>query len=475
MNPAGWGPGVGDQPLPPMNGQVTSPFLPGALDIRWDDPALLGGNTIFAVVGVNIYRSDVSDRGPYYRVNEFPIGSGFYRDQTQNLFIEREVVDWNTAWDFKGDAPNDRRWVFRTRHACVKKVPQAPYQTPTYANAVSDVTVYINGVETPVDRVFGPSGEVRLINQASWNQLTEKFDPAALPSADTVVEVSYYANRNHVRTGLGAVLHYRLSTVVLDTTTPSGYRETDLVYCQPVTPMAVETLDYIWREAVRRNGWILQQGGEPVKIFIRKQSGVACTCKMDDRTREYAKQPSNRCRICYGTGFVGGYEGPYDTIIAPDDGEQRYSQSVMGRRKEHTYEVWMAPSPIVTMRDFIVKQSNERYSLGAVRRPSNRGNILQQHFSIGYLDEADIRYSVPIDGTDSLVVPETRYSHPYMPPVPSDGSLPIAPPYVSGLDPIATPYPEGPDAQLPMITDKAGWPAGAQPRGRTPVWDNQNK
>jgi len=471
----GWDPGTGSQPLSPINGQAVSPFIQGVLDIRWDNPALLAGNSLFTIVGVNVYRSDASDRGPYFRLNEFPVGGTFYRDFTANLFIEREVVDWNTAWDSKGHLPNNRRWKFRTQHPIVKKIAHAPYQTPTAANAVSDVTLYIDGVETPVHDVFGPSGEITLINQATWNQATEKFEGAAIPDENTVVEVSYYANRNHVRTGLGTVLHYRLATVVLDPSTPSGYRETDLVYCQPITPAATETLDYIWREAVRRNHWILQQGGEAVKVFVRKQSGVACTCKLDDRTREYSNQPSNRCTTCYGTGFVGGYEGPYDCLIAPDDAEQRISQTPTGRRREHTYEVWTIPSPIVTMRDFIVKQNNERFSIGAVRRPSNRGNVLQQHFNIAYLDEVDIRYRVPIDGTDQYTVPQTRYGNAYMPPVPQDGSLPIAPPFISGEQPITNPYPEGPDNQLPMITDKAGWPKEQEPRGRTPVWDNINK
>lgn len=471
----GWEPIAGGQPLAPLNGQATSPFIQGVLDLRWDDPKLLSGNTPFVVVGVNIYRSDVSDRGPYFRINEFPVGGGFYRDRTDNVLISKEVVDWNTAWQFKANAPNDRRWVFKTKHTIVKKEPNAPFQTVTAANSPSDVTVYIDGVEVSVEDVFGPSGEVTLVNQGVFNQATEKYEQAILPDVNAVVEVSYYANRNHVRTGLGTVLHYRLTTVVVDTTTPSGYTETDLRFCQPVTPMAIETLDYIWREAIRRNHWILQQGGERVKVFIRKMSGVICTCKLDVRTREYSNQPSNRCTTCYGTGYVGGYEGPYDCLVAPDDAEQRISQTPNGRRKEHTYEVWTVPSPIVTMRDFVVKQNNERYSIGAVRRPTNRGNILQQHFNIAYLDESDIRYRVPIDGTTGYVWPQTRYGNPYMPPVPTDGSQPIAPPYSNGPNPNTNPYPEGPDAQLPMGTDKAGWPSEKQPRGRTPVWDNQNK
>lgn len=465
----GWAPGPSDQPLPPQNGMVISPFTPGMLDLRWDDPNLLGGNSIYNVVGVNVYRSDASDRGPYFRVNEFPVGGAFYRDRTDNTQV-REVVRWADDWIFKGDAPNDRTWVFRTRHPIVKQKDAGPFQRPTPANTPKDVKVWIDGVEVPVNGVFGPTGEVTLINRETFDVATEKREAAILPTANSTVEILYYTNRNHVRSGLGAKVFYRLTTVVLDTTTPSGYNETNLSYTPPLSNLEVERLDYIWREAIRRNHWILQQGGERVKVFVRKMCGIPCSCGLDQETREYSKQPSNRCLTCFGTGWVGGYEGPYDVIVAPDDAERRLAQSQFGRRLEHTYEVFMGPSPLLTQRDFVVKQTNERYSVGAVRRPTNRGNLLQQHFSVGYLDEQDIRYQVPIDGTDALVWPQTRYGFRHVPALPVDGSLPD----VGSWCPPEVPYPTGSTAQTPMATEKDNIPNEREQRGRSPVWENQN-
>ncbi|MEL7339736.1 MAG: Hint domain-containing protein, partial [Bacteroidota bacterium] len=114
---------------------------------------------------------------------------------------------------------------------------------------------------------------------------------------------------------------------------------------------------------------------------------------------------------CFGTGYVGGYEGPYDMIIVPDDAERRISQLMTGRRLEHSYEVWTGASPLLTQRDFIVKQTNERYSVGGVRRPSARGNVMQQHFTIAYLDEQDIRYQVCVNDPAALPWPETRHAN----------------------------------------------------------------
>ena len=231
----------------------------------------------------------------------------------------------------------------------------------------------------------------------------------------------------------------------------------------PASDMQIEQLDYIWREAMRRNRWILEQGGERVKLFVQKVSGMPCPCRSetDPQSRAYNKQPSNRCRVCYGTGFVGGFEGPYDILMAPDDAEKRISQTPNGRRKEHSYEVWTSFSPIISMRDFVLKQNNERYSVGPVRRPTNRGNVMQQHFNIAYIDPNDIRYDVPVEivlASPNLPWPQTRY--PYRP-------------YRETYDKqTGAPWSVTPDAVFPMSTDKGNVPNGIQIRSRTGTGEN---
>jgi hypothetical protein len=454
--------GAAGKPLPPKNTNVVSPYLKGTLDLRWEDPSILARNANFTLVGVNIYRSEASDRGPFRRINEFPVGGNFYRDRTSYSRIEREPVAWS-SWLFQGNAPNDRRWVFHTQNSISKRYESAPHQTPNYADSPNDVQLFINGVETSVASVFGKTGEVTLVNAAQYNVATEQEEPAALPVESDRVEVSYYTPKNHVRSGLDLTIWYRVTSVALDASTPSGYVESPLDWTEPHSVIEVETLDYIWREAMRRNAWILQQGGERVKMFIRKSCGVPCECKVESRTLEYSKQPSQRCKTCFGTGFKGGYEGPYEVILAPDDAERRISQSYQGRRKEHTYEVWTGPSPLLTQRDFVVKQTNERYSVGPVRRPSHRGNLMQQHFNIAYLDQGDVRYCVPVDGTTDLAWPETRGQPCVQPFSPQPVDHPLAGP---------APWPTGSQDTHPMLTEKADVCDENERRGRTKVWEN---
>lgn len=413
-------------------------------------------NSAWTIVGVNIYRSDNGQRGPYVRVNRVPIGSFAYRDQADNTLIEDEVVRWEGDWLSRGSDANNADWIFRAKFTpMVKADGQA-----IAANSPSDVTLKINGVFVPVHSVFGPTGDVTLINQPTWDLAREKWVAPVLPTATAAVTVTYRYNANLIQTNLDRTnqVFYRLTTVALDTTgtSPSGLVETPLGYCPPIGLAEVETTDWIWREAKRRNLWILEQGGERVKLFKKKVSGLPCPCYVDPQTREYGQQPSARCLTCYGSGFVGGYDGPTDIIVAPDEAERRVTQTPNGRRLEHQYEVWTTENPSITQRDFIVKQTGERYSVGPVRRPSVRGLPLQQHFNIQYLDEQDIRYKIPVTGTDNLPWPETRYTNPEL------SACVDADPYPVGFDYQATPM----GSEVPKIPD------GREVRGRTPVWAN---
>lgn len=471
----GWEPGLGAHPFPPLNAMAFHPLsMQGAVDLRWDDPTLLAHNSSFNLVGVNIYRSDVSDRGPYFGpINDFPVGGGFYRDRTTATYVDREAVDWASSWSFKGDAPNDRRWVLCTQYPIVQNTFRGQFGQPVYGNAPTHVVLYINGVEVPVDRVVGRSGEVTLIDQAYFEQATENITPSVLPTEDDVVEISYYRHTNFIRSGLDFLTYYRIVTVALDPTSPTGYLETPLSYTQPVNYFNVEEVDWTWREAIRRNHWILQQGGERVKLFIRRTAGIPCDCRLNPHTLEYTQQPLNSCtRGCIGTGYLGGYEGPYDIIIVQDGAENRISQRDKGRKKEKTQDVWMTLTPLVTQRDFIVKLTGERFSIGPVTRQTARGAILQQSYNIGYIEESDVRYTVPIDGTDALIqTPQTRYAQTPEPRQPVDGDTAYQGQQVLPVEP---PYPLGNEERWPEVTDKdhAVIPEERQRRGRTPVFED---
>ena len=233
--------------------------------------------------------------------------------------------------------------------------------------------------------------------------------------------------------------YYRITTVAHDRNT-GALLETPLERASEVNNRQIEQLDWVWREAIRRNRFMLGQGGEPVKLFKQKLVGPKCGCY--DYSR---KQPSSTCHVCYGTGVIGGYDGPYDIIIAPEDGERAIAQGNRGRTVTHPYDTWTGPSPLLTQRDFFVKLNGDRYGIGPVRMPSNRGMQLIQFFTTSHLDTADIKYTVPVIQTELLVFPETRYL------VPGQGK------------------------ETPMMTNREDIPADRQYRANTVTGENMNR
>lgn len=441
-------------PVPPLNVFLTSGFHPGVYDIRWDDPSVMSLNSRFVLCGVNIYRSFDSEYGPYERVTQVPVGATFWRDRTDTeRIVDEDVSDsfvlfGNTQSAAGSDAP---RYVFKTLYnPIVKSGSQG-----IYAHEPHDVEIFVDGVKARCLRVYGRVGEVEIdagypydpshhgVNQATFEPGTQTYQKFVVPKPGSKVTCSYVRLKTLIRTDLVHRVFYRITAVgipinvPLSTVQPQDIVETPLEEATGTSNYEIEKLDYIWKEAVRRNRFILEQGGERVRLFLRKSNGIPCPCIQDD----YHGQPMNDDPLCYGTGFVGGYDGPYDAIISPDEAEKRVKQTDIGRTVEHTYEVWTGPVPLLRHRDFLTKINGDRYSVSAVRIPSNRGMVLQQHFTIGHIDEKDIRYRVPMD------MPR-QYS------------------YVEFK-------PSGPELEASTaITDKPGVPEEEQLRGRTPVWEN---
>lgn len=430
-------------PAPPLNVNFTHGYRDGVIDLRWEDPATLPLNGQFQILGVNVYRSFDSEFGPFHRISELPVGATYWRDETDNVLeVGEDVSSKFIRFGVEGNGRSEgRRYVFKTEHHPI--VAPGSQGAPSYSPY--DVQVFVDGVEARVLRVHGPTGEVELDITTQVDPSIQNYLPVVEPTADSVVTCTYRWNRSVLKSSLFQRVFYRVTTVGvrvgcnLSLAQPQDLVETPLQNATATHTLEIEKLDSYWREAMRRNRWILEQGGERVKVFIHKNVGVSCPCIPDD----HHKQPTNDCLLCFGTGIMGGYEGPYDIIIAPDDAERRVAQTEQGRRKEHSYEVWTGATPLLSHRDFIVKQNNDRYSIGAVRMPSNRGMVLQQHFTIGIFDNADIRSKVPVGNPVKYVAVQFK--------------------------------PEGPELSASSeTTDKANIPDEREFRGRTPVWENNN-
>ena len=414
----------GALPLPPINVFVISPYINGALDIRWDNPALLPENTKFQIVGVNIYRSLDSEGGPYTKINDKPLGAGVYRDITKNVPVLDEVVT-----NLSRGTNQQKEWKFQTTFYPLVKNNLTNQPIASFEDVVvkSDNGDGNGLLEIPLYKVHAETGEIVLIKDPIFDPATQKLVEPRLPlNAPGSLTVSYFFNSNLITMRLNNRIFYKLTTVGINNEGTTV--ESDLDYVTAVNMYQQEKTDYIWREAIRRNRWILEQGGERVKVLIRKWNGQLCPNY--DETHITSE---NDCPTCYGTNYIGGYEGPFDVIIAPPDQNKDVVLTDIGLTVRFTFETWTGPSPMLNKRDIIVRPSGERFTVGAINYVGQRGAIFQQMFQVSQLDSGDFLYTLPIDGaqTSPASPDDTR----------SDVNLSPASPVIPSNKPIDRNYP----------------------------------
>jgi len=362
---------------PPRNGFVGySHSKKNTLDIMWDNPGQDYNNKARKIVGVNIYRSYDSELGEYVKLNEEPLRVGYYEDKMEHTTV---VEDVSTQFRYRGNGP-EGEWIFYTQHPIVKKGHQL-----IYGNQSSDVTLTIDGVTVPVARVVGEKCAVQLIKDPWMDKLTRNQYPPILPKDNSVIICTYLRNSNYVGLSRNQRMFYKLTTVTSD----AG--ESHLNHSDVLSQHQTEAWDYIWKEAVRRNKMILQQGGEDCWLMIRKWFGVRCSCYSTVHQRGVVD-----CETCWGTGVEGGYEGPFPFLIAPFDGEYKLDSTEQGLHTRHTSTLWTNYPPRLNTFDLIFRKSGGIYVVGYVKPAEVRGNtFLQQEFNASLLSRDRVEHRIP--------------------------------------------------------------------------------
>jgi len=421
-------------PLAPRNLMITNPYSTEKTDVRWDNPKIIPQNSGLNILGCNVYRStDGPDN--YTKVNDVPVTVLFYRDQT----VEELIINEDATPTIKHVLEPEEKWLVYSQLRPII-IPDTNGRSTT---RIEDVKLEIDngdGIfqEWPAFKVNGITGEIELIISPVYNYSLQQIIPSRLPYPPLGrVRISYKHLRHQVLTVLSQRIYYKVTTVAVDPDDVSSTIETPLDEISDRTAFDIDAIDYIWREGIRRNRWILEQGGERVKIFIRKWMGAICPSHETTYGQGY-----NDCINCFGTNYVGGYEGPFDVIIAPPESEKMIELADMGLHIRYDWASWMGPWPLINERDVIIRQNNERYVIGPVTPQGSKGAIYQQHFSMSYVDQGDIRYKIPISTIDSV-------------------------------PPSYDPYREtSPDNASPAINNKPEIPPERMIRGRTVVFEN---
>ena len=282
-------------PLGPKNVHVTSPFLIGVIDIRWDAPSLYAENNGLNVTGVNIYKAYDSPKDKVLQLNSNPVGVLYYRDQTAENFVDQEDPMAGGRIIMGTNATGD--WVATTFYKPIVIPDSNGDIAYNYTHVKVDIkeTASDPFVTVPAWKVVGETGEVFLIRNPVYNHTTNQIDAPILPDPNKggEVRISYTYINNHIQTDINRKIYYKVTTVAVDPESGDTI-ETPLDQVEAISLYDMEKIDWVWSEAIRRNRWILEQGGERVRVFIRKWAGEKCPCIDDDYRTGRAD-----CHVCF--------------------------------------------------------------------------------------------------------------------------------------------------------------------------------
>jgi hypothetical protein len=377
--------------------------LVGSHDLWWVED---GG----ATKGYNIYRA-FDHPSNWQRINPYPWRGHFYRDMTTLTAVTYAVQ----PSDFieKGEVG---QWVIR--------LPEVPYTTVksgrvNVSNSPDDVTVITDGVSRRPTSVNAFDRTVTMLVDNTLAQGGAVSDTAQANTGNVSVtdyngvqewQVVFNKLTNYV--DIYTSFHRTYYTVVpvgdKGELHKPGERGSSIKNTQEV-----DNIDWTFEEMVRRNEWLFGTTAEPAFILFRMWRGEPCGCTFGSHQQKTA------CPICYETGIVGGYIGPYDFMFVPPDSALNRILDEGGIKTTRTSRSYMTRTPIIQNGDLIIRANGDIMVISDVVYKMPRGIILQQDFMVELLPPGDTRYL--IRGKNSFNLP-TLYN-PVVRPDPNNGEL----------------------------------------------------
>lgn len=159
--------------------------------------------------------------------------------------------------------------------------------------------------------------------------------------------------------------------------------------------------------------WMQAMGGERVLLYKRMWAGVVCP-NFDTVRRQHKVDLTDT--ICYGTGFVGGYFGPFEIFISFSTvAAQQIRVYEQGLRRDFTSTDWALWEPRIDNKDFFVRRNNQRFWINNVQQTKWRHHILRQLFTSTEIERSNPIYNVAIEGLPTNM---TGLTCPVVPPAP---------------------------------------------------------
>lgn len=329
---------------------------------------------------------------------------------TDDLYIEivGKSADVPTEFSWNNFQLNEGRAIIieplNSLREYVIQVSRIPIVDSSGTNKITDdlneVEVTIDGQRAYLKQVGGYEGQVYLETDRVYDEILKDYFTPPVPNEYSIVLVTYKTPLHTTKINLRKNYFYKITAITPDD-------ETDLDVIIP-SYLQTEELSYIYEEAIRRNAWLRDQGGERVLVYIQKRAGEICSCTQRDMKPRSHRKPDQDCSMCFGSGFVGGFFGPIPIAIGNLTSEHRIQQTERGLHLVNQVETWTGPFPVLTQRDMMIRRNGDRCLIGPITKTDGPGGVLvQQNFSIETLDATDIRYTFPIQPLPNQFVENT--------------------------------------------------------------------
>lgn len=166
----------------------------------------------------------------------------------------------------------------------------------------------------------------------------------------------------------------------------------------------------IGAEWLRRDYLVLERDGEKAILLRKKREGTRCECWRDE-----SRDSLPRCRKCYGTGWVGGFDVFYPYLMDFQPAGERLHLTAAGLVIDSQPRGWAVIVPELTDGDFVVRlwaQSLDRYELNNPTRAGRDGVAgvpTIQEFSLRLHHEDHPVYAFPVEDFVSSYTPPSKH------------------------------------------------------------------
>ena len=140
-----------------------------------------------------------------------------------------------------------------------------------------------------------------------------------------------------------------------------------------------------------RNYWILKNTGMLFDLYTRKYDGERCPQCYDEIR---GRSGSNSCDMCYGTGWVGGYDPAFQLYVRLKPVEQYLGVSNQMFVNENSPGAWTISDTIIKNRDILISPDGTFYQVIAHQVNQAGGYLFHQELRLKAYDPLDVIYKM---------------------------------------------------------------------------------